>query len=775
MSITAAQLVAKVAVEGSEQTKKALLDIANATDQTQEKAQKTQGIFGGFLKSQIVLNALTTAYTFLKNQMEDTIKVAIQHQQAMAQTAAVLQSTHDASGMTAQSISDLADSLSQVTPFSEDVTESAENMLLTFTNIGKTVFPQATQTVLDMSQALGQDTTSSAIQLGKALNDPITGITALQRVGVTFTDSQKNLIKSLVDSGNVAGAQKVILQELQREFGGSADAAGKTFGGQLDILKNKLEDLKVKIGTAVMPVLSNLMGFVSNTILPGLESFGGWVQKVWSYFSSFDLTGINYQLRQLGGAIGNILSPLTSLGSNKQASAFFTSLKNDLSQALVKAIHDVALFIGGLATALNNLSKNKDVTGFLGSLETGFKSVSSIVGGTLSANFKTFSQTAQSLGKWWQTTMGPAIQSAMPGFEHLASVVATNVVPALAQIWSQGQKLMRDVMPPLTKAFETVAPIVVKVGGFLADNLGQALKFIMPFAVQAAQQLEQFGSAIITRVTPFVEKMYNSIKTFLDWIKPYWPSIWGTIKTVLTSTWDTIKGVVQIAWSIVSGIIKVGLDLLSGNWKGAWNDIKSMFSGIWDGIKSIAQGVWNLVKKPIMDGINMFKTDWSNDWSAIKTTFSNIWDGIKNAASSAWSGVTGAIKGGINDVINAINSFINMLDRIQIHIPSVGVGPVKTPAFNWNGLGIPDIPHLAIGGTIARGGMAFVGEQGPEPVWLPAGAQVFPHSQMQSAMAGYQGIAPGTPIILQMDGMIVARGLMPHIVGRIRNSTGVRF
>ena len=63
--------------------------------------------------------------------------------------------------------------------------------MLTFTGVGKDVFPQAIQTVLDMSQALGQDLKSSTVQLGKALNSPIDGITALSRVGVSFTDAQK--------------------------------------------------------------------------------------------------------------------------------------------------------------------------------------------------------------------------------------------------------------------------------------------------------------------------------------------------------------------------------------------------------------------------------------------------------------------------------------------------------------------------------------------------------------------------------------------------------
>ena len=75
-----------------------------------------------------------------------------------------------------------------------------------------------------MSPVLGTDASGSAIQLGKALNDPIKGITALTRVGVTFTEQQKDQITTLVESGKTIDAQKIILGELQKEFGGSAEA-----------------------------------------------------------------------------------------------------------------------------------------------------------------------------------------------------------------------------------------------------------------------------------------------------------------------------------------------------------------------------------------------------------------------------------------------------------------------------------------------------------------------------------------------------------------------
>src|SRR5262249_24601999 len=125
-----------------------------------------------------------------------------------------------------------------------------------------------TKTMLDMSVALGQDMKTSAVQLGKALNDPIKGVSALQRVGVSFTQAQKAQIKALVESGNTLGAQKIILGELNNEFGGSAEAAGKTLPGQINVLQQSFSNLTGQIVGTLAPILTTVAAFF--TKYPGL-------------------------------------------------------------------------------------------------------------------------------------------------------------------------------------------------------------------------------------------------------------------------------------------------------------------------------------------------------------------------------------------------------------------------------------------------------------------------------------------------------------------------
>ena len=200
------------------------------------------------------------------------VKDLAETESIMAQLDAVIKSTGGAAGVTREQAMGLADALEKTTKFSAESTMEAQNLLLTFTNIGKDVFPTATKTALDMATALGGDAASQSVALGKALNDPIAGISALGRVGVTFTEEQKNVIKSLVETGDVAGAQTVILEELNKEFGGSAEAAGNTFAGKLEIAKNALGQVTEGIALGLMPHLQNFLDWVISK-MPEIEEF----------------------------------------------------------------------------------------------------------------------------------------------------------------------------------------------------------------------------------------------------------------------------------------------------------------------------------------------------------------------------------------------------------------------------------------------------------------------------------------------------------------------
>lgn len=197
----------------------------------------------------------------------------------LAETNAIIESTGGAAGVTSEHVVELADSLEKMSLADDTAIQKGENLLLTFKNIqnqageGNDIFDQATQVMVDMSQVMGQDVTQTAIQVGKALNDPIGGVTALRRVGVQLSDQQEQQIKDFMAVGDVMSAQKVILQELNSEFGGAAAAAQDS--KPWDLLKDNLDDLAEKFAGIVMPRLMEFTKFLNENLQPALLGTAG--------------------------------------------------------------------------------------------------------------------------------------------------------------------------------------------------------------------------------------------------------------------------------------------------------------------------------------------------------------------------------------------------------------------------------------------------------------------------------------------------------------------
>lgn len=214
------------------------------------------------------------------------------------QTDAVIRSTGGAANVTAKHASNLAGALSKVAAVDDDVIQGGENILLTFTNIKNTktdkVFDKTSAAALDMAAALNHgevnaDNLQAAnLQLGKALNDPLKGITRLQRVGVTFSAQQKEQIANFVKHGQTAKAQGVILAEVTKEFGGSAKASATSWKHLTVTLGNMSES----IGKFLIPILDKMATFIVEVIIPGLTKFGhvtgAVITAVVGWFRRFD-------------------------------------------------------------------------------------------------------------------------------------------------------------------------------------------------------------------------------------------------------------------------------------------------------------------------------------------------------------------------------------------------------------------------------------------------------------------------------------------------------
>lgn len=221
------------------------------------------------------------------------IRESSEAQDALAQLEAGIESTGGAAGRSTEELVALSEELQRTTKFSDEAVQGVEALLLTFTRIRGPEFDDAVGAIADMATRMKGDLQGAALQVGKALNDPILGVTALGRAGVQFTETQKEMIKTFVETNRVVDAQRIILDELETQFGGSAEAARDTLGGSIEYLKNQMGDF------------FEVSESGSRTFIDAFESMGDAVPKVRRVVEEF-LGGIQLMAAEAAVKIGEL-------------------------------------------------------------------------------------------------------------------------------------------------------------------------------------------------------------------------------------------------------------------------------------------------------------------------------------------------------------------------------------------------------------------------------------------------------------------------------------
>lgn len=241
-----------------------------------DSGKKFGGSFLGGIKGLAAGLGVTLGIGALTKGLGAAIAEGREAQKVGAITTNVIKQTGGAANVTAGQVGKLAEAIGLKAGMDDEAIQKGANLLLTFKNVrneagkGNAVFNRATQAAVDLSAAGFGSVDSSAKMLGKALNDPIKGLSALGRAGVTFTEQQKKQIESMVKSGDVLGAQKIIMKEVESQVGGAA-AASATAG---DKLRASWGNFMETVGTALIPILDKLFVFIANKVLPGILKLG---------------------------------------------------------------------------------------------------------------------------------------------------------------------------------------------------------------------------------------------------------------------------------------------------------------------------------------------------------------------------------------------------------------------------------------------------------------------------------------------------------------------
>lgn len=261
----------------------------SALDKSTNKVSALEGAMKGITGTIGTMIGAFAAFSFL----EGSVRAWDESEQALAQLQATMKSTGGAVGVTTDAMVAQAKALQGLTTFDDDAVIGMQSVLATFTNIKQEIFTGAVPAILDMSQKLGQDLKGTAIQVGKALQDPIRGVVALRRAGVNFSESQESVIESLVKTNRLSEAQSMILRELQVEFGGASEAAALAGTGPFKQLQNQFGDVREEIGALTVDI--------GRELLPALKSLVGGLS--WVVKAVREGTPEVYALAAAGGAL----------------------------------------------------------------------------------------------------------------------------------------------------------------------------------------------------------------------------------------------------------------------------------------------------------------------------------------------------------------------------------------------------------------------------------------------------------------------------------------
>ena len=259
-----------------------------------------------------------------------------------------LQTTGAMAWTSSKELTDFASSLQDVTNYGDEAITSMQNVLLGFKNIKGDTFKDATKAILDMSTVMKMDLASAAQTVGKALDDPIKGLGSLSRQGFIFNEEQKKLIKTLIETGKTAEAQKIILDELNTTYGGAAEATADV-GEQL---KNVWGDVKEKIGVALSGITDRFAVFMKDFL------------KNLNFDTFYNVFGNAYEMistriNQIMGKFKELAKAMKEFAKSEDFKPFLR-LFDTIAGAKKKEISNINNFIEGFAEGLRKLFANVD-------------------------------------------------------------------------------------------------------------------------------------------------------------------------------------------------------------------------------------------------------------------------------------------------------------------------------------------------------------------------------------------------------------------------------
>jgi len=601
-----------------------------------DEVTKKTGAFNQALGAVAKIGAAIGVMSFFKKAIDEAGQAA----KLTRQTNAVLKSTGEIAKVSSEQVVKLSEAMAAKTGIDRKTIQGGENVLLTFTKIrnevgkGNDIFDQATMASLNMSTALGKDLQGSVVMIGKALQDPIKGITALSRAGVNFSAEQKSEIKALVAKGDALGAQKIILKELNTEFGGMAEASASSSGK----MKAAYAALQEHIGKLFLPAMGAIFRWITANIIPAaqrlsdvlaarlapiIKFIGGWIRDnvvpvlkdMWTWLDHNRVV-----LAAMAGAAGG----LTGAAAAMKLLAAATTLWN-----AAMAVNPVLLIIMALAALAAAI----------------------YYAWTHSATFRiivmqVWADVQNAISVAWNSYIKPVFDALVYYVGIVASALQSfwqNVVsPVFGAIGSFVSMVWTNVLQPVLSTF-----------GKLFGDLGTILSVIWTSVISPV--FTAIGTVVSAVWTYFIQPIFGLIFAILA---AFGELLWNLWNAVVFPVLSFIGGLFKWLWDVAIGPVveSIGsaISFLFTN----------VFKPIFEAIGAVIRFVWENVIMPVFE--------------ALKTGIDNVKKGFQTGSSGIekiWNGLKAIVAAPINFIIGTV--FNNGIRKVWNWIAEkIGIGTI---------------------------------------------------------------------------------------------------
>lgn len=192
----------------------------------------------GMATGLITVDALKSGFEHLGEFVKSSVEAYLDAERVQRQLTAALQAQGTAIPSVIGLYDDLANEFSQTTVNSSGAVKGIEQLLVTVGNVMPSEMHKAIQAAADLSSGLGIDLKTAALTVAKASEE---NTSALRKAGVQLDDTR------------VKGeGLEYVLGQVEKRFGGQAQAEIESYGGQIKRLGNQWDDFKEHLGGVVV-------------------------------------------------------------------------------------------------------------------------------------------------------------------------------------------------------------------------------------------------------------------------------------------------------------------------------------------------------------------------------------------------------------------------------------------------------------------------------------------------------------------------------------------